>query len=47
MKTSVAGIAVKGGKFFVGRRVSGGYMGEKWEFPGGKVEEGETCEQAL
>jgi 8-oxo-dGTP diphosphatase len=47
MNVSVAGIAVDGGKLFVARRVTGGSMGGKWEFPGGKVEEGETCEQAL
>jgi 8-oxo-dGTP diphosphatase len=47
MKISVAGIAVRDGKIFVARRVPGGSMSEKWEFPGGKVEEGETCEQAL
>jgi 8-oxo-dGTP diphosphatase len=44
---SVAGIAVRDGKIFVARRVSGGAMGEKWEFPGGKLEGGETCEQGL
>jgi 8-oxo-dGTP diphosphatase len=47
MKISVAGITVMNGKIFTARRVHGGSMGEKWEFPGGKVEEGETCEQAL
>lgn len=44
---SVAGIAVKDGKFFIARRNQGGDLGEKWEFPGGKVEEGESDEQAL
>jgi 8-oxo-dGTP diphosphatase len=47
METSVAGIAVQGGKLFIARRVEGGAMGGKWEFPGGKIEEGESCEQAL
>jgi 8-oxo-dGTP diphosphatase len=44
---SVAGIAWEAGRFFIARRVSGGAMGDKWEFPGGKVEEGESCEGAL
>jgi 8-oxo-dGTP diphosphatase len=44
---SVAGIAVQGKKFFIARRVPGGDLGGKWEFPGGKVEEGESCEEAL
>jgi 8-oxo-dGTP diphosphatase len=46
-KRSVAGIAVKDGAFFIARRNQGGDLGEKWEFPGGKVEEGESDEQAL
>lgn len=47
MRRSVAGIVVEGRRAFVARRVSGGSMGEKWEFPGGKVEEGESDERAL
>ncbi|MDR2795374.1 MAG: (deoxy)nucleoside triphosphate pyrophosphohydrolase [Spirochaetaceae bacterium] len=47
MNISVAGIAVQDGKLFVARRRAGGAMGEKWEFPGGKLENGESCEQAL
>ncbi|GHT82877.1 NUDIX hydrolase [Spirochaetia bacterium] len=44
---SVAGIAWDAGRFFIARRAPGGSMGGKWEFPGGKVEEGESCEEAL
>jgi 8-oxo-dGTP diphosphatase len=47
MKISVAGIAINKGKFFVARRAGGGSMGGKWEFPGGKLEDGETPVQAL
>ncbi|QQO08063.1 (deoxy)nucleoside triphosphate pyrophosphohydrolase [Breznakiella homolactica] len=46
-KKSVAGIALEDGKFFIAQRMPGGDMGEKWEFPGGKVEPGETDEAAL
>ncbi|MDR0387642.1 MAG: (deoxy)nucleoside triphosphate pyrophosphohydrolase [Treponema sp.] len=44
---SVAGIAVEDGKVFVARRIPGGDLGGKWEFPGGKVEPGESGEEAL
>jgi 8-oxo-dGTP diphosphatase len=43
----VAGIAWEKGRFFIARRVGGGDMGGKWEFPGGKVDEGESDEAAL
>ncbi|GHV86507.1 NUDIX hydrolase [Spirochaetia bacterium] len=46
-RNSVAGIAVNGKKLFIARRLSGGDLGGKWEFPGGKVREGETNEAAL
>jgi 8-oxo-dGTP diphosphatase len=45
--TSVAGIAVDGDRIFIARRKAGGDLGGKWEFPGGKAEEGETDEEAL
>jgi 8-oxo-dGTP diphosphatase len=47
VKASVAGLAEEGGKIFIARRIAGGALGEKWEFPGGKVEAGETDEEAL
>lgn len=46
-KISVAGIAFEGGKLFIARRIPGGDLGEKWEFPGGKAEKGEGDEEAL
>ncbi|MDR2484727.1 MAG: NUDIX domain-containing protein [Treponema sp.] len=46
-RRSVAGIAVKDGRLFIARRKPGGELGGKWEFPGGKAEEGESDEAAL
>ena len=43
----VAGILIKDGKVLIARRASHKAMAGKWEFPGGKVEPGETCELAL
>lgn len=46
-KHSVAGIAVVDNLVFIGRRVNVGQMGNRWEFPGGKVEVGESLQEAL
>lgn len=48
MGRSVAGIVRRDdGLFLVAKRKQGGDMGGRWEFPGGKVEEGESDEKAL
>ncbi|MDR1956503.1 MAG: (deoxy)nucleoside triphosphate pyrophosphohydrolase [Treponema sp.] len=44
---SVAGIALQEGRVFIARRIPGGALGGKWEFPGGKVEAGESDQDAL
>lgn len=44
---SVAGIAYEDCRVFVARRVPGGAIGGRWEFPGGKVESGEDDRAAL
>ncbi len=43
----VAGILVQDGRFLASRRPAHTRFGGMWEFPGGKVEQGETLEQAL
>ncbi len=47
VKRSIAGIAVRNGRFLVAKRKEGGAIGLRWEFPGGKVEAGESDEAAL
>jgi 8-oxo-dGTP diphosphatase len=47
MERSVAGICVRDGKVFVAKRGPSGSCGGLWEFPGGKVEPGESDEAAL
>lgn len=47
MKYSVAGICVNNNKIFVARRYHLGEMKNRWEFPGGKVDPGESFECAL
>ncbi|MCX7032041.1 MAG: (deoxy)nucleoside triphosphate pyrophosphohydrolase [Spirochaetes bacterium] len=42
-----AAIIEEDGLVFVARRGPGRHLAGKWEFPGGKVEPGETPEQAL
>lgn len=43
----VAGILVRDGRVMISRRPAGAHMGRMWEFPGGKLEPGETPEAAL
>lgn len=43
----VAGIMLRDGMIFAAQRNEKAHQGLKWEFPGGKVEKGETPEQAL
>lgn len=40
-------VVLKGGKVFAARRSKGSNQGMKWEFPGGKLEAGETEEACL
>jgi 8-oxo-dGTP diphosphatase len=47
LQCSVAGIAWERGKFFIAQRLGGGDMGHKWEFPGGKIDGGESDQEAL
>ena len=42
----VAAILIEGERFFATQRGYGEFK-DGWEFPGGKMEPGETCEQAL
>jgi 8-oxo-dGTP diphosphatase len=47
MKRVVAGLIVKSGKLLVCQRTRHQTMPLKWEFPGGKIEEGEQPRDAL
>jgi 8-oxo-dGTP diphosphatase len=44
--TVVAAVIERGGRVLIGQRKAGGRHALKWEFPGGKVEIGETPEDA-
>lgn len=43
----VAAVILRGDLVLVTRRPRGGHMAGKWEFPGGKIEEGEKPAEAL
>ena len=43
----VSAIISRDDKFFIAQRNKNKHMGLSWEFPGGKVEEGESFEMAL
>lgn len=47
MKTVVAALIKKDNQYLIAKRKANGPQGDKWEFPGGKVETGETDAQAL
>jgi 8-oxo-dGTP diphosphatase len=47
MRVTTAGIAEKNGTFFLAQRKPGSSIGERWEFPGGKVRKGESSAEAL
>jgi 8-oxo-dGTP diphosphatase len=42
-----AAVIVKGGEFLSAKRSPGKHLADHWEFPGGKIEPGETPEQCL
>jgi A/G-specific adenine glycosylase len=44
---AVIAIIKKEGKYFIQRRPSKGLLADLWEFPGGKIEAGETKQKAL
>lgn len=47
MEKVTAGIIEKDGKFLIAKRKTGKCIGAKWEFPGGKLEVGETLKECL
>ena len=47
MRISTAGVVQRAGTYLVALRKPGTSIGECWEFPGGKKEEGETPQEGL
>lgn len=43
----VAGVVSRGGRVLLCQRPAGEHLPLKWEFPGGKIEAGETAREAL
>ncbi len=44
---AVIAVLQKGNQFYIQKRPSKGLLADLWEFPGGKIERGETSQQAL
>lgn len=42
-----AAVIQRGNRFLVTKRVNEGHLAGRWEFPGGKLEEGETPQEAV
>lgn len=42
-----AAAIIKGGKLLIAQRQAGSHMAYKWEFPGGKLEAGESPEECI
>lgn len=47
MRRVGAGIITRNGKILIAQRPEGKALAGLWEFPGGKIEEGETIEECL
>ncbi len=47
MKTVTAAILIDNGNIFIAQRQADDKLPSKWEFPGGKVEHGETLQECL
>jgi 8-oxo-dGTP diphosphatase len=47
VKVVTAAVMFLGGRILLARRATGQQLAGKWEFPGGKVEEGETLAECL
>jgi len=47
LSSSVACIAYENNRIFIAKRQNVGDMGGHWEFPGGKIDEGETAADAI
>lgn len=47
MSESIACIDYRDGRIFIAKRQNVGDMGGRWEFPGGKIDSGETKVQAI
>lgn len=47
MQKVTAGLLVREGRVLIALRKAGKHMGRKWEFPGGKIQPGESPEECL